>query len=683
MKPLSSSKTTKRIVLAVDSGSFATGFLVTMEISDAGKAPHQIIQGRLPSGPRLPQLYDDWRSLYLQLEQQRIIVPPAQITNESAWESCRGKATEFTQAMERWLNRPEILKLQMQFQAAVSPHESAQLILKTEDPLLLRLPWHRWDLFSHYPQLGLALNSFYVPAVSAPMGSPVQILAVFGHDHGLEIEGDRQLLQQLVGAKITFLDQPNRKQLNEMLWKQPWDILFFAGHSRSEADCQNGQIQINDEDSLFLSDLDKGLQTAVQRGLKLAIFNSCDGLGLAQGLVKFKIPYTVVMREPVPDLVAQTFLRYFLETFVKGEPLHLALRTAREKLEGCEDKYPCASWLPVICQNPSAPVLHWPQSFPVRKVGIGVGVVALTVLAVGFLSVWPRSGPQIKRDVLTPSVSAQHLTDAPATSLANSAIPMDERFSLGERVLITATENPSTKQEATQAFLRGDYEGAIAQFKSTLEYAPNDPETRIYLNNAKAAQSGHWIRIAASVPISGNLNIAQERLRGIAQAQDDYNRTAQTQGTPLLQIQIANDDNSAEVGERIAERLVQDHKILAVIGHSASTVSLAAGKIYQKEGLVMISPTSGATELSNLGNYIFPLKARQLGGDESNWRTALSDDAIQAYDATQAIIKGLQGLQGDHLTMRTGLQQALSKLLGQIQPDPQSGFGYRFMPVPK
>jgi CHASE2 domain-containing sensor protein len=60
----------------------------------------------------------------------------------------------------------------------------------------------------------------------------------------------------------------------------------------------------------------------------------------------------IVMREPVPDRVAQEFLHYFLKAFANGDSLYLAQRQAREKLQGLEDKFPCASWLPVICQNP-------------------------------------------------------------------------------------------------------------------------------------------------------------------------------------------------------------------------------------------------------------------------------------------------------------------------------------------
>ncbi|NJL10173.1 MAG: hypothetical protein HC908_08410 [Calothrix sp. SM1_7_51] len=55
---------------------------------------------------------------------------------------------------------------------------------------------------------------------------------------------------------------------------------------------------------------------AIQKGLKLAIFNSCEGLGLARQLASLHIPQVIVMREPVPDKVAQEFLKYFLQFFL-------------------------------------------------------------------------------------------------------------------------------------------------------------------------------------------------------------------------------------------------------------------------------------------------------------------------------------------------------------------------------
>ncbi|NJQ98056.1 MAG: hypothetical protein HC784_11415 [Hydrococcus sp. CSU_1_8] len=52
-------------------------------------------------------------------------------------------------------------------------------------------------------------------------------------------------------------------------------------------------------------------------------------------------------------------MRYFLKAFASGKSCHLAVREARERLQGLEDKFPCASWLPVICQNPTADTLTW------------------------------------------------------------------------------------------------------------------------------------------------------------------------------------------------------------------------------------------------------------------------------------------------------------------------------------
>ncbi|HEY9747845.1 MAG TPA: CHAT domain-containing protein, partial [Allocoleopsis sp.] len=189
----------------------------------------------------------------------------------------------------------------------------------------------------------------------------IRILAVLGNQTGIDTEADRQLLTQLAPtAEVIFLVEPHRRELNQQLWDaHGWDILFFAGHSASQADRATGQIAINPQQRLGLSDLKHALQQAIAKGLQLAIFNSCDGLGLAHDLQALHIPQMIVMREPVPDLVAQEFLKAFLTSFTQGVPLYLAVRQAREQLQGLEDEFPCASWLPVICQNPAELPMVW------------------------------------------------------------------------------------------------------------------------------------------------------------------------------------------------------------------------------------------------------------------------------------------------------------------------------------
>ncbi len=69
----------------------------------------------------------------------------------------------------------------------------------------------------------------------------------------------------------------------------------------------------------------------------------------------------IVMREPIPDLVAQEFLKHFLATFAGGLPLYQAVREAREKLQGLEKSFPCATWLPVICQHSAKVPPTWQE----------------------------------------------------------------------------------------------------------------------------------------------------------------------------------------------------------------------------------------------------------------------------------------------------------------------------------
>jgi branched-chain amino acid transport system substrate-binding protein len=176
-----------------------------------------------------------------------------------------------------------------------------------------------------------------------------------------------------------------------------------------------------------------------------------------------------------------------------------------------------------------------------------------------------------------------------------------ESGSIGNRLLIQEKLNPE-KQKGIEAFAKGDYQEAIASFKKSLLQQPNDPEILIYLNNAQAGNNP--LKIAVSVPIGTNLNVAQEILRGVATAQDEINQNGGIKGQKL-QVQIVNDKNDPEIARKVAQELVKDRQVLGVVGHNASNASLAAAPIYQQEGLVMITPTSFANNLSGLGNYIF------------------------------------------------------------------------------
>jgi branched-chain amino acid transport system substrate-binding protein len=158
-------------------------------------------------------------------------------------------------------------------------------------------------------------------------------------------------------------------------------------------------------------------------------------------------------------------------------------------------------------------------------------------------------------------------------------------ISIGDKILISDKLTPD-KQAGVESMAQGNWNEAIAKFQASL----------IGNNNA--------LKIAVSIPIGSNLDVAQEILRGVAQAQDEINRSGGINGIPI-KVAIADDRNDPNLAAQIAAEFAKDNKILAVVGHNASNVSLAVAPIYQQNNLVAISPTSNAVNLSGIGSYIF------------------------------------------------------------------------------
>ncbi|MBW4520364.1 MAG: CHASE2 domain-containing protein [Scytolyngbya sp. HA4215-MV1] len=347
----------KLVVLKLGEGSFEQGFPVSVQIGNDGDRPSVETSGKLPPNPLLARYYANWQETYRSLGlRSRLQAAAVQVTNVSLLEDCQQVAREFHQALNLWIQSEPFRPVRERLLEKLLPTDEIRVILQTEDRLLQRLPWHLLDWFERYPKAELAIsapNFEQVHHSSSGMAQKVKILAILGNGEGIDIQADRALLEQLPEAEVTFLVEPQRKELTDALWEQSWHILFFAGHSSSQSTNATGQIFINQTDSLTISQLKFALRKAVERGLNLAIFNSCDGLGLAWDLADLQIPEMIVMREPVPDRVAQEFLKYFLASFSQNEPFYRAVREARERLQGLEDQFPCATWLPIICQNPA------------------------------------------------------------------------------------------------------------------------------------------------------------------------------------------------------------------------------------------------------------------------------------------------------------------------------------------
>ncbi len=371
----------KLVVLKLDGNLSDTGCRVTLEIGAENSRPKIEVSGYLPPFPDLAIYLRQWQDKYRSLGIASRIRPQEIIYDGciNRIEKCSDSAKILSKSLQTWLDSQEFRCINNTLREELNREETIRVLIRTDDSELQRLPWHLWDFFNRYSQAEFALTATACETPNTPPRKPkVRILAILGNSTGIDIQKDRQLLENLPDSQIVFLVEPQRNELNNYLWQQ-WDILFFAGHSGSSNG--SGYIYINKTERLEIADLRNGLKNAIAQGLQLAIFNSCDGLGLAQQLVCLHIPQMIIMREPVPDEVAQEFLKHFLVAFSSGKSLYLASREAREKLQGLENRFPSATWLPVIFQNPGVIPLTWKklcQKIDFKR-------IFLTILVVGFL----------------------------------------------------------------------------------------------------------------------------------------------------------------------------------------------------------------------------------------------------------------------------------------------------------
>lgn len=184
-----------------------------------------------------------------------------------------------------------------------------------------------------------------------------------------------------------------------------------------------------------------------------------------------------------------------------------------------------------------------------------------------------------------------------------------DNLSYGEEILVPGSKT-TEKWTGVKAVSSCNYAEAVNFFVQSRANQRNDPETLIYLNNAIIDnQKLPFYAIAIVAPLSGNhdnLNSGLEILRGVSQAQDEFN---QQNKLIRLKVLIANDKNDVEQGKKLAEVLGKKADILAVIGHATSDITLEVAEIYKQNQLVLISPTSTSDELSTKSrteaNYLF------------------------------------------------------------------------------
>lgn len=616
-----------------------------------------------PSSDRLVALpqqlldaYTAWRQNYLVYGRNRgLLVPSDPIeTNVSiSLDDCDRLKDKFVNEFDRWLSG--LTQIRENLLAHVSRAELISFVVQTEtndpqlDLALHRLPWNEWKFIHKHYNTEIALSTKHGPIIRRERGK-LRALAICGSyqqpEHQLDLDPDlaalsNHLANSEVELEIWTADPTHHTKLDllKKLDRSTYHLLFFCGHSSA-----NNQIQLNDCESISLDEprFQRILTELRKRGLILAFFNSCEGLGNASILMSAGIPYVVVMKELVHDVVAQEFIKYFLESAIEpNKPIHLAVNEARSRLQWL-DKLPHGEFLPVLFQNPDQPLFY-------------INPVSLEIAASSQIpdgeSVKPPESHWLIRWLLGTKSAPVILASLILLSLANllffistanrkpqnitQQIPINDVnswISAGDRTLTGSHEDRDSESGHTYFRLRQYAQSAAAFDRYLTERGKaKNPQFVIFSSNAKAydrvAKSGGKIlKIATSVPLGNNQEIATEILQGVAQKQIEFNRKAPTLQLVII---IGNDDNSSDKSQKIARKFVEDPDILAVVGHNASNASEEAAKVYNRQ-LVMLSPTSFSTKLKkdDRQDSIYRM-VPQMTSFASQIATYIRDDAKQ------------------------------------------------------
>ncbi len=261
---------------------------------------------------------------------------------------------------------------------------------------------------------------------------------------------------------------------------------------------------------------------------------------------------------------------------------------------------------------------------------------------------------------------------------------LNDRISCGEESLLDqsaletlfgsqAAQVAEIRREGIQYFRDRQWESAKTALQTVWEQT-RDPEVLVYLNNL-AIQTNpklnqQKITIAVVIPVGGNqsaINRGINILRGVAQAQ-----TQAVQSGVGLQVILVDDQNDALIARQLAQELVRRQAILAVIGHHVSDATLAALEVYDRAGMVLISPTSTSEELAT-----YTLKQQNMF-----FRTVPSDRATATYMAsfllnqTQArtVAVFYNPDKSYSRSLAGAFKETFQALQGKIVDDPQGEF---------
>ncbi len=130
---------------------------------------------------------------------------------------------------------------------------------------------------------------------------------------------------------------------------------------------------------------------------------------------------------------------------------------------------------------------------------------------------------------------------------------------------------------------------------------------------AQPGWSAEPIRIALSAPMTGNYaEYGQNFQRAIGIAVDWINAAGGINGRPI-EIEAGDSKGDPKEAAALAQKFTSDSRIVAEIGDFTSTACMAAQPIYDRAGMVQLSPTSSHPDFAPKSVWSFGIVGTQAG----------------------------------------------------------------------
>jgi len=125
------------------------------------------------------------------------------------------------------------------------------------------------------------------------------------------------------------------------------------------------------------------------------------------------------------------------------------------------------------------------------------------------------------------------------------------------------------------------------------------------LGCSQRKETAEEIRIGVYASLTGTTaTFGQSTQKGVEMAVAETNSSGGVLGKQL-RVFIEDDQGKPEEAQTVVTRLINRDRVIAVIGETASSRSLAAAPICQQSGIPMVTPSSTNPKVTQVGDFIF------------------------------------------------------------------------------